>query len=131
MKSRYIVRSAALLSTALAGAVGYETWRDRLPDGYYVKSADRGKAWLTKPDGFLVHGGLINKLYRGQRRVLVLAYPDSSRKPIDESCYVALLIDTGTHRVEQVSVTEAARYAEGMSTIVDLDRPCLQGMINS
>jgi hypothetical protein len=108
-----------------------------LPGDYSVSRGDRGKAWLQNPDGTLTHGGVIKDLYRDERHILLVAYPEVSggaaagRMPVDDTCYVALLIDAPTRRAEQVSVADAARRATNMSMVESYDRPCLKGMPNT
>jgi hypothetical protein len=119
---KIVVIAVAIL--ALAGC------NRSLPGGYSVRHADRGKAWLQNPDGTLAAGGVIKNLYADNRRILVVAYASGDEtggpKPLDETCYVALLIDTSGGRAEQISMAEAGRQASTMSTVESYDRPCLR-----
>ena len=122
-----------LVGIALVTVTGCSS---QLPNGYRVSHGDRGKAWLQNPDGTLAHGGLIKELYRDDRRILLIAYPEQldgepGRTPIDRTCYVALLIDSPGRQVRQITTGDAAQMATKMSVVEAYDRPCLKGMPNT
>jgi len=108
-----------------------------LPGGYTVSHGDRGKAWLQNPDGTLAYAGLIKRLHRDERRILLVAYPVSyggeaaPPYPLDDTCYVALVVDGPTRRVSQIHMAEADRLASHMSEVESYERPCLNGMPNT
>lgn len=108
-----------------------------LPGGYSVSHGDRGKAWLQSPDGTIAYAGLIKRLHRDERRILLVAYPVSfggeaaPPYPLDDSCYVALILDGATQRVRQIRLAEADRLAAQMLEVVSYERPCLEGMPNA
>jgi hypothetical protein len=108
-----------------------------LPGGYTVSYGDRGKAWLQNPDGTMAHAGLIKRLHRDDKRILLVAYPVSyggeaaSPYPLDDTCYVALVVDGPTRRVRQIRLAEADRLAARMLEVESYERPCLEGMPNT
>jgi hypothetical protein len=108
-----------------------------LPDGYAVISSDRGKTWLAEPNGSLVHGGLIKQLYKNDRHILLIAYEAETDgkvdgpRPLDNNCYVALLIASRERQTRQVRLAEAHRLASKMTLIESSERSCLQGMATS
>src|SRR4051794_22513633 len=73
-------------------------------EGYSVKVADTGKAWLMKPDGTYVHGMSIEGLYSGEDQLLLIVPQEkagaqtSGPAPLEADCLVALLIDTNTNK---------------------------------
>lgn len=75
--------------------------------------------------------------FQDRARILVVAFPEMSegegagRMPIDGTCWVALLIDASKHRVQQITVADAARISQKMSVVFTSDLPCLQGMPNA
>ena len=105
-----------------------------LPGGYTVSHGDRGKAWLQNPDGTIAYPGLIKQLHADNRRILLIAYPVSyggeaaPPRPMDDSCYVAIVVDILARRLRQIGIAEAERLAAGMLEIESHDRPCLEGM---
>ncbi len=108
-----------------------------LPGGYTVSYGDRGNAWLQNPGGTTAHAGVIKRLLRDETRILLVAYPVSYEGqaappyPLDDTCYVALLVDGPTRRVRQIRLAEADRLAPRMLEVVSYDRPCLEGMPNT
>lgn len=121
----------SLLAALVLG--GCET-SPSLPGGYTVSYADRGKAWLKNPDGSMTHGGVIKRLLHDERRILLIAFPVSyggeaaPPYPLDDSCYVALLVDGPTQRVRQIRLAEAERLAARMSQVEAYTGHCLKGM---
>ena len=105
-----------------------------LPDGYSVTYGDRGKAWLANPDSTIAHGALIKRLYRGDEQLLLITYPQSlggeieGPRPLDGTCYIALLIDTNRQRVRQIRMAEADRLSPTMDLVESSDAGCLRGM---
>lgn len=130
MKAR---ASSLLLLLAIAGCSDVES----LPGGYSILYADHGKTWLRNPDGTMTHGGTVKDAYQDQKRILIVAYPEMSggeptgRMPIDDTCFVALLVDAAEHRVQQIKVADAAKLMSKMSVVTTSDRSCLQGMPNT
>lgn len=130
----YSMKRASLLILCALGMVGCSP---ALPNGYAVIHADRGKAWLTNPDGTLAHGALIKQLFKGDRHILMITFAATLGKqvdgprPLDGNCYIALLIDTDKQRMKQVRLAEAHEIAAGMSIVEAYDRGCLQGMPTS
>jgi len=108
-----------------------------LPGGYTVSYGDRGKAWLQNPDGTIAHAGLIKQLYRDERRILLVAYPVSyggevaPPYPLDDTCYVALVLDGPTRRVKQIRIADVDRLTARMSVVESYERPCLKGHANT
>lgn len=108
-----------------------------LPGGYTVNYGDRGKAWLQNPDGTMAHAGLIKRLHRDERRILLVGFPVSyggkaaPPYPLDDTCYVALIIDGPTRRMRQIRLAEANRLAARMSEVESYKRSCLKGMPNT
>ena len=125
--------SPLLLLLAIAGCSDVES----LPGGYSILYADHGKAWLRNPDETLTHGGIVRDAYRDGERILIVAFPEMSggeeagRMPLDDTCWVALLIDASKHRVRQIKMAEAAKISRKMSVVFTSDLPCLQGMPNT
>jgi hypothetical protein len=125
--------SPLLLLLAIAGCNDVES----LPGGYSILYADHGKAWLRNPDETLAHGGILKDVYQDRTRILVVAFPEMSggnvagRMPIDDTCWVALLIDAPKHRVQQIKVADVAKLSQKMSVVTASDLPCLQGMPNA
>ena len=125
--------SSLLLLLAIAGCSDVES----LPGGYSILYADHGKAWLRNPDETLTHGGIVKDAFQDRARILVVAFPEMSegegagRMPIDGTCWVVLLIDASKHRVQQITVADAARISQKMSVVFTSDLPCLQGMPNA
>lgn len=123
-----------MLATIAVGGCGASP---DLPGGYTVSYADRGKAWLQNPDGTIAHPGLIKQLHRDERRILLVAHPASyggeaaPPYPLDDACYVALVIDGPTQRVTQIRMAEAERLAARMSEVESYKRPCVEGMPNT
>ena len=105
-----------------------------LPDGYSVTYGDRGKAWLANPDGTIAHGALIKRLYRADDQLLLITYPESlggeiqGPRPLDGTCYIALLIDTNRQQVRQIRMAEADRLSLTMNLVESSGSGCLQGM---
>jgi len=105
-----------------------------LPDRYSVKYGDRGKAWLANPDGTIAHGALIKRLYRADDQLLLITYPASlggeieGPRPLDGTCWIALLIDTNRQQIRQIRMPEADRLSSGMDLVESSDASCLQGM---
>lgn len=124
--------SPLLLLLAIAGCSDVES----LPGGYSLLYADHGKAWLRNPDGTLTHGGIVKDAYQDRARILVVAFPEMSggeavgSMPIDDSCWVVLLVDASKHRVQQIKIADAAKLSRKMSVVTNSDLPCLQGMPN-
>ena len=108
-----------------------------LPGGFKVSYGDRGKAWLQNPNGTIAHAGLIKRLYSDGRHILLVGfavqYGGEAAAPfsIDDTCYVALLIDGPTQRVAQIKMADAERFARKMTEIEAYDRQCLKGMPNT
>ena len=108
-----------------------------LPGGYTVSYGDRGKAWLQNPDGTIAYAGLVKRLHRDERHILLVAYPVSyggevaPPYPLDDTCYVSLVFEGATRRVRQIRLAEAARLASRMSEVESYERPCLKGMPNT
>ena len=126
--------SPLLLLLAIAGCSEVEN----LPGGYSILYADHGKAWLRNPDETLTHGGIVKDVYQDRAHILVVAYPQmlsdgeaAGRMPIDDTCWVALLIDASKHRVQQIKFADAAKLMPKMSAVTTSDIPCLQGMPNT
>ena len=130
-----MVKPLLLLIASLA--IGGCSASPSLPGGYTVSYGDRGKAWLQNPDGTIAYAGLIKRLHRDQRRILLVAYPVSYGGeaappfPLDETCYVALVVDGSTQRMRQIHLAEADRLAAQMSEVESYERPCLKGMSNT
>jgi len=118
------------LLLAVAGCGDVES----LPGGYSLLYADHGKAWLRNPDGTLTHGGIVKDAYQDRARILIVAFPEMSGgdaaglMPIDDTCWVALLIDASKHRVQQIKVADAGKISQKMSVVRTSDLPCLHGM---
>ena len=110
---------------------------ESLPGGYSILYADHGKAWLRAPDGTLTHGGILKDAYQDRASILVVALPEmtggeaAGRMPIDDTCWVALLIDASRHRVQQIKIADAAKLSQSMSVVMTSKLPCLQGMPNA
>jgi len=125
--------SPLLLLLAIAGCSDVES----LPGGYSILYADHGKAWLRNPDETLTHGGIVKDVYQDRARILVVAFPEMSggeaagRMPIDDTCWVALLVDASKHRVQQIKIADAAKLSQKMSVVTTSDLPCHQGMPNA
>ena len=108
-----------------------------LPGGYTVSHGDRGKAWLQNPDGTMAYAGLIKRLHRDERRIVLVAHPVSyggeaaAPYPLDDPCYVALVLDGSTRRMRQIHMAEADRLAARMWEVESYERPCLKGMPNT
>ena len=105
-----------------------------LPDGYSVTYGDRGKVWLSNPDGTLAHGAEIKQLYRDDGRLLLITSAATiggeiiGPRPLDGTCYVALLIDTDQRRMQQVRMAEADRLSANMTLVESSGRAgCLPG----
>lgn len=122
-----------LLLIATVALVGCDA-PPALPGGYSVSYGDRGKAWLRNPDGTIAYAGLIKRLYRDERRMVIVAYPVSYGDetappyPLDDTCYVALVVDGPTRRMTQIRIAQANRLAASMSVVESYERPCLKGM---
>ena len=125
--------SLLLLLLAITGCSDVEI----LPGGYSILYADHGKAWLRNPDETLTHGGILKDAYQDRASILVVAFPEMSggealgRMPIDDTCWVALLVDASKHRVQQIKIADAARLSQKMSVVFTSDIPCLKGMPNT
>lgn len=108
-----------------------------LPGGYRVTYGDRGKAWLSNPDGSIAHGALIKQLLKDDRHILLITFATTlggeidGPRPLDGNCYVALYIDADQRRMRQVRLAEARRLSANMTSVVSYDRSCLQGMPTS
>jgi hypothetical protein len=126
MKSRILWLMANLALAACTQGMSAES--AGLPDGYAVISGDRGKTWLAEPDGSLVHGGLIKQLYKNDRYILLITYvPEiegevDGPRPLDNNCYVALLIASRERQIRQVRLAEAHRLASKMTLIESSQR---------
>jgi hypothetical protein len=126
-----------LLLTLATIAIGGCSPSSTLPGGYTISYGDRGKAWLKNPDGTIAHAGLIKRLYRDEKRILLVAHPVSyggeaaPPYPLDENCYVALLVDASTQRMRQIHLAKADHLAARMSEVESYERPCLKGMPNT
>jgi hypothetical protein len=125
--------SPLLLLLAVTGCSDVES----LPGGYSILYADHGKDWLRDPDENLTHGGILKDAYQDGARILVVAWPEMSggealgRMPVDDTCWVALLVDASKHRVQQIKIADAAKLSKKMSVVFTSDLPCLQGMPNT
>jgi len=125
------------IPTAIAASHRRMQRLESLPGGYSVLYADHGKAWLRNPDGTLAHGGIVKDLYQDRARILVVAFPEGAegeaagRMPIDDTCWVALLVDASKRRVQQIKVADAAKLMQKMSVVTTSDIPCLKGMPNT
>jgi hypothetical protein len=123
MKAKRLV----LLLPLVAATIACEP---SLPGGYTIHYADRGKAWLQNPDGTTAYGGLIKSVHRSEARILLVGRPAAvggeltPRKPIGDGCYVALLIDAATRRIEQIDMIQAARHQATMVPVASYKRPC-------
>ncbi|CAN5344552.1 hypothetical protein BH10PSE2_BH10PSE2_21800 [soil metagenome] len=101
-----------------------------LPNGYSVTYGDRGKAWLASPDGTIAHGALIKRLYRTDDQLLLITYPErlggeiEGPRPLDGTCYIALLIDTNRQQVRQIRTVEADRLSPTMNLVESSDADC-------
>lgn len=108
-----------------------------LPGGYGVTHGDRGKAWLSNPDGSIAHGALIKQLWKDDRHILLLTFATTfggevvGPRPLDGNCYVALYIDADQRRIRQVRLAEARRLSANMTSVESYNRGCLQGMPTS
>ena len=126
-----------LLLMLAAVAIGGCSKSPTLPGGYTVSYGDRGKAWLHNPDGTIAYAGLIKRLHRDERRILLVGYPVSyggeaaPPYPVDDTCYVALVFDGSTRRMRQIHLADADRLAATMSEVDSYERPCLKGMPNT
>jgi hypothetical protein len=122
-----------LLSCLVAAAVlcACDIWPRTLPGGYRIGYGDRNKSWLQNPDGTVAHGTLIHRLYRDDRRILLIApvatygSVQAGPLPLDGTCEIALLIDTPERRTTQVRLAEAERLARGLSEVLATGRRCL------
>lgn len=125
--------SPVLLLLTIAGCSDVES----LPGDYSILYADHGKAWLRNPDETLTHGGILKDVYQDGARILVVAFPEMSgseaagRMPLDDTCWVALLIDASKHRIQQIKIADAAKLSQKKSVVTTSDLPCLQGMPNT
>ncbi len=132
-----LVMARTLLHLLAILAVGGCNASPSLPGGYTVSYGDRGKAWLQKPDGTIAHAGLIKRLLHVEKQILLIAYPVSYGDvpappyPLDDTCYVALMVDGQTQVVRQIRLVEADRLASKMVVVEAYERPCLKGMPNS
>ncbi len=85
---------------------------------------------MLDPEGTPVHGMMIEDLYRDSRRILLIVQPEKiggdlvGLTPIDRTCYVALLIDAPQRHIQQISMVDAMRLAEGMSVLEFSSRRC-------
>lgn len=105
-----------------------------LPDGYSVTYGDRGKTWLTNPDGTIAHPANIKRLYRSDDQLLLITYPALLEgqivgpRPLDGTCFIALLIDTKRQQVRQIRMAEADKLASAMNQVESSDAGCSPGM---
>lgn len=105
-----------------------------LPGGYAISYGDRGKAWLLKPDGSVLHAGLIKKLHRDDRTIVLVAFPVSyggqaaAPYPMVEDCLIAFVIDAQSQTVKQVPTSEAERLAAAMTEVESSGLECLEGI---
>ena len=51
--------------------------------------------------------------------------------PLDDNCYVALIIDGTSRLVKQIRLAEADHLAAEMLEVESYDQPCLEGMPNT
>jgi hypothetical protein len=108
-----------------------------LPNGYAVIDRDRGKSWLANPDGTIVHGAVIKQLFIDGQNILLVApaaVVDGSidgPRPLDDNCYIALLIDSRDQRTRQVRLAEARRLAANMTLVASFNPGCLEEMPTS
>jgi hypothetical protein len=115
----------ALLAVLVLGACA-----QALPGGYSVKYADRGKAWLMRPDGTLAYGGLIKQLYQAEHRILLVALAedvtseDNLPTRAGNDCYAAFLIDPDKQTMRRIALAEATILARSMIVSESYDRPC-------
>jgi hypothetical protein len=103
---------------------------EELPDGYTISQSAMNKEWLQDPDGMIVTPGLIQRLFRGRNRIVVIAkaaYSGGSAIPpfpIDNSCFIALSINTETRQIDQITLAEANRLSANLTEIVSHNRGC-------
>ena len=102
-----------------------------LPGGYTVVESAMNREWLKGPDGFIVAPGLIQRLYRDENSILVISLAASSDgepippRPLDRTCFVALLINASTKQTTQITVLQANKLAERMEAVIVRDRSCI------
>lgn len=103
---------------------------DTLPNGYTIQESGMNREWLQSPDGLTVVPGLMKSLYRRGNQLLLVAHVASTDgqallpTPIDNTCFVALSVDTATGKTDQVTLATANRMAKGMTKVFSTSRDC-------
>lgn len=102
-----------------------------LAGGYSIEQSATNKEWLKDPEGMMVAPGLIQRLYKGKDSLLLIAFAASTGGeplppyPVDQTCLVALLIDTNTGQTMQIAIAKATELAERMERVIVRNRPCV------
>jgi hypothetical protein len=103
---------------------------EKLPNGYTISQSPMNKEWLQDPDGMIVTPGLIERLFLDRNRIIVIAQAAHSGGsaipplPIDNSCLIALSINTETRKVDQITLAEANRLTANLTELVSHNRGC-------
>ena len=114
-----------LAATGIAGCT-----EPALPGGYAFDASTMNREWLRGPDGTMVVPGLIKSLHREGERILLVAHAASAGgnpippTPIDDTCFIALSIDTAERSTTQITLAEASRMARDMAEVFSTDRGC-------
>ncbi|MDQ3080247.1 MAG: hypothetical protein M3R03_09650 [Pseudomonadota bacterium] len=72
----------------------------------------------------------MKSLYRRDDQLLLVAHAASSGgqplppMPIDNTCFVALSLDTATGKTSQVTLATASKMAKGMTEVFSTSRDC-------
>lgn len=103
---------------------------DALPNGYAIQESGANREWLQNPDGSMVVPGLLKSLYRRGDQLLLVAHAASADgeplrpRPVDNTCFVALSLNTSTGKTSQVTLATANKLAMGMTKVISTNRDC-------
>jgi hypothetical protein len=101
-----------------------------LPNGYAIQESGMNREWLQNPDGSMVVPGPMKGLYRKRDQLLLIAHVASADgqplppRPIDNTCFVALSVDTATGKASQVTLATATNLAKEMTEVFSTNRDC-------
>jgi len=122
------VRTISLVGLTVLAFAGCAA--EKLPNGYTISQSPMNKEWLQDPDGIIVTPGVIQRLFLDRNIIIVIAKSAHSGDsaippfPIDNSCFIALSINTETRKIDQITLAEANRLGANMTEIVSHNRAC-------